>query len=56
MALLAVAVFAYLVMHTARLYLSKGAFTKHESFYLVIASLLPVVTLRTRSPALTLPE
>lgn len=42
-ALLAVAVFAYLVMHTGRLLLSKQPITKNETLYLVAATLLPVL-------------
>jgi uncharacterized membrane protein len=41
--LLALAVFAYLVMHAARLLLSPQAFTKRDSGYLVAAAALPVV-------------
>src|SRR4051812_29469175 len=41
--LLAVAVFAYLVMHIGRTALSGKTFTKHESLYLVAASLLPAL-------------
>ena len=41
--LLALAVFAYLVMHTARLLLSSKAVTRHDSLYLVAAAMLPVV-------------
>ena len=41
--LLAVAVFAYLIMHAGRTLLTKQPFTKHESFYLLAASLLPAL-------------
>ncbi len=41
--LLALAVFAYLVMHAARPLLSSAPFTKHDSLYLVAAAALPVV-------------
>lgn len=41
--LLAVAVFAYLVMHSGRLLLSSKPFTKHESLYLVAAAALPLL-------------
>jgi uncharacterized membrane protein len=41
--LLAVAVFAYLVMHASRLLLSNRRITKNESLYLVAATLLPVL-------------
>jgi uncharacterized membrane protein len=42
-ALLAVAVFAYLVMHTGRMILSSKPFTKNEGLYLIAATLLPVL-------------
>lgn len=42
--LLALAVFAYLAMHTARLLLSSQPFTRHDSWYLLAAAALPVVT------------
>jgi uncharacterized membrane protein len=42
LAILAVAVFAYLVMHIGRTWMSNKPFTKNESFYLVVATLLPV--------------
>jgi len=41
-ALLALAVFAYLAMHTARLLMSSRPFTQHDSLYLVAAAALPV--------------
>jgi hypothetical protein len=41
--LLALAVFAYLVMHAVRLLLSSQPFTTHDSPYLVAAAALPVV-------------
>ncbi len=41
--LLAVAVFAYMVMHFSRTLLSNKPFTKHESLYLVAAALLPAL-------------
>lgn len=42
--LLALAVFAYLAMHTARLLLSSRPFTTHDSSYLLAAAALPVAT------------
>jgi len=36
-------VFAYLVMHIGRTWLSNKPFTKHESLYLVLATLLPAL-------------
>jgi uncharacterized membrane protein len=41
--LLALAVFAYLVMHGARILLSAAPFTTHEARYLLAAAALPVV-------------
>lgn len=41
--LLAVAVFAYLVMHVGRLLLADRPLTKNESLYLIAATLLPVL-------------
>ena len=41
--LLAVAVFAYLAMHSARLLVSSTPVTKNDSLYLVAAGLLPVL-------------
>lgn len=42
-ALLSVAVFAYLVMHVGRLLLSNKAPTKHETLYLLAATALPAL-------------
>ncbi len=42
-ALLAVAVFAYLVMHAGRLLLSGKSLTKHDSLYLLAAAALPAL-------------
>jgi uncharacterized membrane protein len=42
-ALLSVAVFAYLVMHAGRLLLSNKAPTKHDTLYLVAATALPAL-------------
>jgi len=42
--LLALAVFAYLTMHTARLLLSTRPLTRHETAYLLLAAALPVLT------------
>ncbi|MEO8604419.1 MAG: vitamin K epoxide reductase family protein [bacterium] len=41
--LLALAVFAYLLMHAARSLLSAATFTRYEAAYLVVAAALPVV-------------